>query len=809
MRPELEVIERIEQYLRGELSPADKATFETQLAADPALREQMSLQQDVMRGVERAELKQKIATAKGHYITGKNFMRWGLGGLGAIVILVAAFLFYKSQQYHNVYNEYSLPEYNEKGEMLWSDADKNIPAQTFNIDASKDTVIETKGGIVMAIPANGFLDENGNPVTGKIEIAVKEALDPSTMMNAGLSTKSGNDLLESGGMFFIDARKNGKAIKIDPAKGITTEVPAKDIKPGMQLFSGNRKPDGSIDWVDPKPLEHDLMAVDIKSLNFYPPRYLDSLQQWGYDIKNKIFTDSLYYSFASLFSEPSPAYPAVTNTIKPDSLRKADTVPSDFTSLDGRTLFMTKCTSCHKVFQDVTGPALGGVLNNEYYKGDIKKMTRWMNNSLAMVNRDPHYIELKNVYGSVMTQFNMSEQAVKSIFDYIDNVYYRGYDYSSNRICYGINPAKIKTIWSDNFQNTILATREFEERLNWIHMLKDPDLLDLYVNNLDKSLSYIDSMANLICNSGDVTNPFPAFAARRDGKVKNGFKQFELLQGYYANKTKAFTEAITKTQNEYWSKQAELDNDAVTKTNQHQNDSTNRVEENFWQEFDLNLKDAYRQLGYRYDTVSRWPVANTVYQVNVTTTGWNNVDKYVYESTVNRTTLNYTDPETGEKAVIKYNPFSVQVNQWNEYDRLYVYLLPNKLNSFMRIAGADGKFSEKLDELMKYDLVCIGYKDEQPWFYSQKNIQPTNYPGIVLSMINKDELDQKLNRIGSDTQTADMKKENEFFHFEIIDLKRQKVNTTLRELTEKVKEIVFPCFPLERPLTVSYTPPNK
>ncbi|TMI71650.1 MAG: hypothetical protein E6H09_12985 [Bacteroidetes bacterium] len=101
---------------------------------------------------------------------------------------------------------------------------------------------------------------------------------------------------------------------------------------------------GTIDWIDPKPLEHDLLPVDIKSLNFYPPDYLDSLAHWGYDIKNKAFTDSLYYSFASGFGQP-----AATNSPKKvdDAIQyEAREMAVDTTlQLDGRTLFMTKCAS--------------------------------------------------------------------------------------------------------------------------------------------------------------------------------------------------------------------------------------------------------------------------------------------------------------------------------------------------------------------------------------------------------------------------------------------------------------------------------
>jgi len=798
MRPELEIIEKIEQYLRGELNAADKTAFEKQMAADPAMREQVNLQQDIMRGIERTFLKQKIVKAGKSFRFGKSLTQWGLGGL-SLVVLVGAFLFYKSQAGKNEYGKNSLPELNEQGEKLWADADRNIQAQVFTINAAKDTVIETKGGIVMAIPANNFLDENGNIVEGKVDLTVKEALDPAAMINGGLSTRSGDKLLESGGMFFTDVRKDGKILKINPAKGIYTEIPANEIKPGMQLFYGKRMANGTIDWIDPKPLEHDLLPVDIKSLNFYPPDYLDSLAHWGYDIKNKAFTDSLYYSFASGFGQ-QPATVAIKDNQVPIIQYEAPMMTDSAAHLDGRTLFFTKCASCHNPLQESTGPSLKGVLNNDYYKGDISKVTRWINNVVSLTASERHYQELLKRYGSNMTQFdNMPERDVAAIFDYIENYQSdvdANYLHDSISSC-GINPAKIKAIWNEQFQNTFIATREFEERLKAIHNYSNPAILDLYLNNLSKPLYYVDSLASLISKEGgggDASHSFGDFAARRDGRVKTGSVQFEMLKKYYEDKTSAYTEAIIKTQNEYWNKQAENDIEASNKKFEHTMDSSKRMWENYQQELDLNMKDAYRQLGYDYNPNIPRGVPGNVYSAQVITTGWCNVDRYVIESTTNRTTLNYTDPETGKKAVIKYESVSIEISQWNEYDRLYVYLLPSKLASFMRLNGGEGKYSEKLNELMQYDLVCVAYKDEQAYYYSQKDIQPGNYSAIRLMMIGKDELDEQLNSFGRQNQQDALKKEKDYFLFEIMDTKRQKRNLALQELTEKIRPVIFSCY---------------
>ncbi len=160
------------------------------MAGDPALREAVQLQQDIMKGIERAALKQQVQHAGQHFRQWRNFTRWGSAGLGIVVVAAAVLYFnYKSSHpgdYNNgSYQGNTLPIVNELGEKQWADADRNIAPQAFLIDAGRDTVIETKGGMVLSIPSHGFLDENGQAATGNINLVVKEALDPSAIMKAG------------------------------------------------------------------------------------------------------------------------------------------------------------------------------------------------------------------------------------------------------------------------------------------------------------------------------------------------------------------------------------------------------------------------------------------------------------------------------------------------------------------------------------------------------------------------------------------------------------------------------------------------
>ncbi|WP_315821202.1 hypothetical protein [Paraflavitalea speifideaquila] len=564
MRKELELIQQIEDYLSDQLPAEEKAAFEAQLTNDPQLQEAVQLQQEVMQGVARTALRQQIQQAGKQFIRWRHFTRWGLGGFGILISgALVLYLVMNNGHHTGSYEGKQLPQYNEVGTKEWADADKHIAAQAFTIHAGRDTVIETKGGIVMAIPANGFLDESGAPVAGSLSLVVKEALDAATVMQGGLSTTSGNQLLETGGMFFLDARQGEQRVKINPTAGIYAEVPADTIQPGMQLYNGKRLPDGQIDWVNPVPLEKDLLTVDILSLDFYPPGYLDSLKAWGYNSRDKQFTDSLYYAMADY-------YPGGKSDMLDTPVKEEDNMGQD---------------------------SVSGIVSNSL-KGTTKP----------------------------------------------DLEFQRYADHVSGCL---INPAKIKVIWNKVFQNTLLATREFGERMPWIHRSFSNEVLDLYIHNLDKPLWYIDSLAALQVHPW-LAEKFQAFAARKDGKVKQTSVSFQKLRDYYESKTTAYMEAVSKTNEAHWKQQAALDANADQKKQQHTRDSLNRVKGNFEKELSINLEEAARQLGYDTGRALRLPPGQQ-YAVQIVNTGWYNIDRAVIEATAARTTLNATDRLTGKR----------------------------------------------------------------------------------------------------------------------------------------------------------------
>jgi len=711
MRDELELMEKIELYLTNQLSREEATAFEQQMLSDEELRNGVALQRDIMRGIQRTSLSQQVKAAANKYHSGKAHLRWGLGGgIVAIIIIVSLFLL-RSRDHvdlkaisQNAYIGTMLPTLNEAGTADWASADSMIPAETFIIDPSKDTVIETLKGIVLAIPANAFLDGAGTIVEGPIGLYIKEAIDPLTIMMAGLSTWSDGRLLETGGMFFIDARQGDGILKIDPENGIYAEIPG-SAKAGMQLFSGKRIPGGGINWVDPKPLSHELLAVDIASLDFYPPDYHGLLHQHEYVTSDKRFTDSVYYSLAELFDTSVDKMEGQRLTVKQEILAVMD---SAFRADTTNTVLLP--AGC------------------------------------------------------------------------------------------GINPAKIKTIWSNKYQNTLLATREFEQRINLIHTSRNHALLDLYVANLDKNLYEIDSMAASIAK-GSIRKEFLQFAAQRDGKLRSGSKQLEGLRNYYAEKTRLLTTAIATTQNKIRLREEAADVSAQQKRTAYNQQAEAGMRRVFEEELSVNLKSASRQLGRDLSTASAVQASANPYTqapasryaVVVTNTGWSNVDKYVQESTVNRTTIDYTDPQSGKKAVIEYKPILINIDNAGNYDRLMVYLIPARLSSFMKLDGSGGTYMERLNGLMQYDLVCLGIKGTQQYYLRIRDVTPKRYERLYLKPLDARTLEAEIAQLKAAGQAVPIRAEINYAIWDLANTKAAQTRARWQAMIGDLEKSFFPC----------------
>lgn len=91
-----------------------------------------------------------------------------------------------------------------------------------------------------------------------------------------------------------------------------------------------------------------------------------------------------------------------------------------FAAVDGEAIFKNNCSSCHKINEDMTGPALKDIEKRR----DRAWIYKWVHNSSAVVaSGDKYAVDLFNKWSKTqMTQFpNLKEEEIDGILDYIKN----------------------------------------------------------------------------------------------------------------------------------------------------------------------------------------------------------------------------------------------------------------------------------------------------------------------------------------------------------------------------------------------------
>ncbi|MEO6611194.1 MAG: cytochrome c [Chitinophagaceae bacterium] len=124
---------------------------------------------------------------------------------------------------------------------------KNLRTQHFKINPNTDTTLFGLRGGLFSIEKGSF---SGN---GPVEIEIKEAYSPAEIVYAGLTTESDGQLLESGGMVYFNAKRNGKQVKL--IKPVSISIPTNYVNKEMKVFKGEEKADGTVNWTDPEPID--------------------------------------------------------------------------------------------------------------------------------------------------------------------------------------------------------------------------------------------------------------------------------------------------------------------------------------------------------------------------------------------------------------------------------------------------------------------------------------------------------------------------------------------------------------------------
>ena len=111
---------------------------------------------------------------------------------------------------------------------------------------SKGGVYEFESGSKVIVPDNAFVDKDGKPVKGKVDIKFREFHDYVDFFMSGIPMEYDSNgteyILESAGMIEIYGEKNGERVEIAPGKSIEVElisnisIPNVNVKPNFNIY---------------------------------------------------------------------------------------------------------------------------------------------------------------------------------------------------------------------------------------------------------------------------------------------------------------------------------------------------------------------------------------------------------------------------------------------------------------------------------------------------------------------------------------------------------------------------------------------
>jgi hypothetical protein len=107
-----------------------------------------------------------------------------------------------------------------------------------------------KGGFFKIAP-NTLIREDGTPAVGPVSVELTEAYELTDILLAGLTTTSGGQRLETGGMVNLTATDaEGQSLQLKTGTAITASIPTDYYNPDMKIFTGVKLTEDGVptDW---------------------------------------------------------------------------------------------------------------------------------------------------------------------------------------------------------------------------------------------------------------------------------------------------------------------------------------------------------------------------------------------------------------------------------------------------------------------------------------------------------------------------------------------------------------------------------
>lgn len=329
------------------------------------------------------------------------------------------------------------------------------------------------------------------------------------------------------------------------------------------------------------------------------------------------------------------------------------------------------------------------------------------------------------------------------------------YDTISSKSC-GINPAIIKVIKSEKYQNTFIATREFEARLKVIFKTCNNAVLETYINNLDKNLYEVDSLAAMVLSESEYYQDFVNFSKQHLTKVKNANKYAQLLKGFYEKQFSKVKLELEKNQ-EKLLKGLNVKNEEFKKV-------TDKYKKLLWK------REKYRMETYGFD----W-----------TETGWINID-------------NGTLPKDWDS-----QPLEITIAKGKQFDRVYTYVIYTSIKSLYRLNTNNneqffvGNEDDKQMLMPKKKMgvvIAIAYKNDIPSLCVKEFETGSEQKfTLTLSASSLDKVKEAISKYKKYSKENLISKDLEYMTKFYKEEQRQKEALKENEFILRLYDIAFPC----------------
>ena len=120
-------------------------------------------------------------------------------------------------------------------------------SQSFSTSGASPTVIKGSSGTIIHVNPSKLETMDGSPIGNTIEVVLLELGDKMNMMLNNVTTLAGDELLQSGGAFYIKMWSKGVELKLKSNETLEVEIP-KWVGENMSLYYGKKDSLGQIRW---------------------------------------------------------------------------------------------------------------------------------------------------------------------------------------------------------------------------------------------------------------------------------------------------------------------------------------------------------------------------------------------------------------------------------------------------------------------------------------------------------------------------------------------------------------------------------